>query len=62
MKYTKQKKVWKYSFANELVRLSQGVGKVVKGTEIIFFVNSKDIPSERCKDIAYGRIVVYYRT
>ena len=53
------KKVWKHSFENELVRLSQGVGKIFKGTDTIFFVDYNNIPSEHRKDIKYVRIVVY---
>ena len=38
MKDNHNKKVWKHSFANELVRLEQGVGKIVKVTDTILFV------------------------
>ena len=62
IKDNQQKKVWKYSFANELDILAQGgLGKIVKGTHTIFFVDYKDIPIERRKGITYGRIVVDYR-
>ena len=42
-------------------RFSNFVGKIFKVTDIIFFINYKDIPGERHKNITYGRIVVYYR-
>ena len=58
MKYSQHKKIWNHSFANELVRLAQGIGKRVKVTDTIFFVNYKNITSERRKDITYGHIVV----
>ena len=58
MKDNQQRNVWKDSFENEMGILAQGVGKKVKGTETIFFVDYKYIPSEYRKDITYGRIVV----
>ena len=61
MKYDKHNKVWKHFFANELVRLVQGVGKRVKGMDTVFFVDYNYIPSESRKDITYGRIMVDYR-
>ena len=61
MKYNQHKKVWKYSFANELGRLAQGTGKRVKGTDTILVIDYRYIPSERCKYIAYVCIVVDYR-
>ena len=59
MKYYKNKKVWKHSFANELGKLEQLVVKIVKGMGNIFFFNYINIPSELQQDITYGCIVVY---
>ena len=61
MKDNKHKKVCIHSFANELGRFSQGVGKIFKGTDTIFFVDYNDIPSNRHKEITYVRVVLYYR-
>ena len=58
MKEKNHNQAWQHSFENELGRLAQGVGKIVKETDTILFVDYKDIPSECCKDITYGRIVV----
>ena len=33
----------------------------VKGTDTIFFINKKDVPAHRWRDITYGRIVVSFR-
>ena len=41
MKDDQHKKIWNHSFANELVRLAQGIGKRFKVTDTIFFVNYK---------------------
>ena len=43
----KQQKVWKQSLENELQRLEQGVGKIVKVTDTILFIIYNSIPSER---------------
>ena len=61
MRENKPKKLCQHSFANELGKLAQGVGKRVKVTDTIFFVYYEDVIIELHKDITYGRIVVYYR-
>ena len=58
MKDDQHKKIWNHSFANELVRLAQGIDKRVMVTDTIFFVNNKNITSECRKDITYVHIVV----
>ncbi len=51
---------WTKSFANELGRLAQGVGKrMPNGTNTFFFVPKDQIPSGRT--VTYGRIVVEIR-
>ena len=42
-------------------RFPQGIDKIVKGMDVIFFIDYNDIPSESQKYITYGRIVVDYR-
>ena len=58
MKDNQCEKVWQHSSANKLGRLSREVGKIVMVTDTIFFVDYKDIPSERREDITYGCIVL----
>ena len=55
------KKICKHLFENELGRLAQGVGKRVKGTDTILFVEYESITIEIRRDNTYGRIVVEYR-
>ena len=54
-------KIWKQSFSNELGRLVQGVGKIVKGVDTILFIKYDNILGELCIYITYVRIVVDYR-
>ena len=49
------------SFSNELGQLAQGVGNIIKGTIIIYFIYYAFIPKGCRSDITYGRIVVDYR-
>ena len=58
--------VWKYSMANELGRLAQGVGKNsrkeedrIKGTDTIFFIRRDQVPQGR--KVTYARTVCTYR-
>ena len=60
MKDAQHKKIWRHLFANEMGKLSQRLGKRVKGTDKIFFIDYDNIPSERCKDIIYGCTMVDY--
>ena len=60
MKYSQHKKFCKRSFANEICRLEQGVGGVVKGRDTILFINYDNIPSESRRDIIYVYILVDY--
>eukprot|EP00957_Ditylum_brightwellii_P159296 12125681-Ditylum_brightwellii.AAC.1 len=53
--------MWKRSFANELGRLVQGVAKLEKGTDTIFFIPYEEVPNDRTKDATYRRIVCDYR-
>ena len=49
------------SLANELGRLAQGVVRDIKGTCTITFIKKSKIPTERRRDITYGRMVVSWR-
>ena len=55
------KEVWSKSSANEFGRLAQGVGTRIKGTDTIFFISKHDVPSDRRKDITYGKFVCEYK-
>ena len=51
---------WQTSFSNELGRLSQGFNNI-KGTNTMEFIPYKDIPTDRRRDVTYGRLVVDYK-
>ena len=51
---------WIKYFANEIVRLYQGVDGRVEGTETIFFLSHNSIPEKRRKEVIYGWIVADY--
>jgi hypothetical protein len=54
---------WNTSYANELGRLCQGIGtgpnegKCVKGTNTLFPIPYDKIPSHRCREITYSKVV-----
>jgi len=53
---------WKYSFGNEIGRLAQGMpGGRAQGTNTLFFINRREIPRDRLKDIAHAKIVCNVR-
>ncbi len=52
---------WTHSSANEFGRLAQGVGSRIEGTNTIFFVQKKDIPADRRRDVTYGKFVCEYK-
>ena len=49
------------SYGNELEWISQGISGLVKGTDTIFFIKKAYVPTTRCRDVTYVRIVVNYR-
>ena len=61
IKREKYRKQSEHSFANEIGRLAQGVGGREKGTDTIFFIPHSQVPSDRKKDVTYGRICVNWR-
>ena len=61
MKNPKYHELYCKSYSKELGRLSQGLPRIVNGTNTIFFINKEDIPEEQWKDVTYGRVVVNYR-
>ena len=61
MKNPRYRTLYRDSYAKELGRLAQGMHGLAEGTNTIFFISKKEIPSDRWRDVAYGRIVVNYR-
>ena len=57
IKNPKYKKDWGYSFGNEIGRLAQGMPGRTKGTNTLYFIHKHEIPSNRWRDVANGRIV-----
>ena len=51
IRYPKYKYAWNIYAANEFLRLSQGVGGRVKVTDTIYFLNERDVPQDRFKDV-----------
>ena len=33
---------------------------LVEGNNTMFFIDKKDVPVDRWRDVTYGRVVVYY--
>jgi hypothetical protein len=52
---------WTKSSANEFGRLANGVGGRIKGTNTIRFIQKRDIPKDRIKDVTYGQFVCTIR-
>jgi hypothetical protein len=61
MQSTKHKEKWSKSSANEFGRLANGVGGRIKGTNTIKFIQKRDVPSHRMKDVTYGQFVCCIR-
>ena len=57
----KYKKDWGFSFGNEIGRLAQGMLGRNEGTDTLEFIDKKEIPNERLKDVAHSRIVCNVR-
>ena len=56
IKQPKYKEEWGYSFGNEIGRLCQGMPGQNDGTNTMFFIAKNEVPSDRKKDVTYGRI------
>ena len=55
------KKDWSTSAANEFGRLAQGIGGRVKATDTIKFIQKRDVPADRLRDVTYGQFVCTIR-
>ena len=49
---------WTTSFTNQLGRLAQVVGDIIKSTNTIYFIDYALIPKDRRSDITYGQITI----
>ena len=54
----KYQEIWKPAYGKELGRLAQGLEGIVEGTDTITFIFKNEIPSDRWRNITYGRIVM----
>ena len=61
IKHLKHSAIWNTSCANELGRLTQGVGNRVAGTNTAFLISHNNISKDRLKDITYANFVVDYK-
>jgi hypothetical protein len=61
MKRQEHKEIWSKLSSNEFGRLANGVGGCIKGTKAIKFINKRNIPSKRMKDVTYGKFVCLIR-
>ena len=48
-------------YAKYIGRLAQGMPGQVTGTNTIFFINKKDVPADRWREVNYGCVVVKFR-
>ena len=51
------RKIWSTSAANEFGRLAQGIGGRIKGTNTIYFINKREIPKDRIRDVTYVKFI-----
>ena len=61
MKKPKYRNIYGNSYAKEIGRLAQGMPGQVTGTNTNFFINKKDMPADRWRDVNYDRVVVNFR-
>jgi hypothetical protein len=57
----KYRTIWTQAYGKELGRLAQGLPNIVDGTDTIKFIHKHDVPTERFKDVTYGRLVTSFR-
>ena len=57
VKHPNKKNVWVSAFGKEVVRLAQGLPRIVEGTDTLNFIFKNEIPINRLKDVTYVRIV-----
>ena len=57
----KYRKIWKPAYGKEIGRLAQGIPGVVDGTNTMIFIDKSQVPSDRWRDVTYGRICANFR-
>ena len=57
----KYREIYKPAYGKELGRLAQGIPGIVQGTDTIVFIHKNEVPSDRWKDVTYGRICANFR-
>ena len=53
------KPIWKIGLSNEIIRLAQGVGDCVAGTDTIDFIHKSEVPGN--KKVTYANFICDYR-
>eukprot|EP00804_Cyclotella_cryptica_P025152 CCRYP_013001-RA/>CCRYP_013001-RA protein AED:0.31 eAED:0.31 QI:0/-1/0/1/-1/1/1/0/468 len=61
IKDRKYSTTWKKAYGKELGRLAQGIPGLVQGTNTIVFITKDDVPTDRRRDVTYGRICANFR-
>ena len=61
MKNPKYRELYEKAYEKELARLSKFIPGLEDGTETIFFIDKHNVPSDRWKDVTYGKMVINYR-
>jgi len=56
IKDPKYSTIWRKAYGKELGRLVQGIPGIVQDTNTIVFIAKDDVPTDRCRDVTYGRI------
>ena len=57
----KYRPLYRNSYAKEIGRLAQGMPGLIKVTNTMFLIDKTAFPSNRWRDVTYGRVVVDYR-
>ena len=60
-KHPKYQETWKISYGHEIRWLAQRMQGRVKGTNTMFFIREKEIPTNKICSITYGRLVCDYQ-
>jgi hypothetical protein len=61
IKDPKYSTTWRKAYGKELGRLAQGIPGLVQGTNTIVFIAKDDVPTDRRRDVTYGRICANFR-
>eukprot|EP00804_Cyclotella_cryptica_P002702 CCRYP_009617-RA/>CCRYP_009617-RA protein AED:0.39 eAED:0.39 QI:0/0/0/1/1/1/2/0/572 len=56
IKDPKYSTTWRKAYGKELGRLAQGIPGLIQGTNTIVFIAKDDVPTDRSRDVTYGRI------